>query len=110
MDTWKEKAENWLNDTAGYAPDTSVEELAGWMEKAEKWDTVFEYTKISMANVVVDILKRGLRDSKKLKAIRAWGEKWFPTFRHFAPIAELEELLLGPTFECRDEVFIVEAS
>ena len=42
MFTWREKAENWLNDTAGYAPDTSVEELAGWMEKARKWDLVFD--------------------------------------------------------------------
>ncbi len=37
---WVERAEKWLWDSCGYAPDTSVEELAEWMEKAEKLEAV----------------------------------------------------------------------
>ena len=42
-DTWKEKAEYWLNDNLGYAPDDCVRELAGWMEKAGKIEAITKY-------------------------------------------------------------------
>ncbi len=49
MSPWDEKADKWLWDSCGYAPDTSVAELAEWMEKAENWDKVLSFGQIQKA-------------------------------------------------------------
>ncbi len=50
-DIWVKKAEKWLWDSCGYAPDTSVEEIAAWMEKAEAWDSYLEAIKNTVPHV-----------------------------------------------------------
>lgn len=51
-DRWSEKAEKWMWDSCGYAPDTSVEELAEWMKKAKKLEAVKEWW--NMFNQCID--------------------------------------------------------
>lgn len=47
-------------------------ELKTWKEKAEKWDVVFNYLYVGDADTVVGILKRGLRDAKKVGSAKKW--------------------------------------
>jgi len=41
-------------------------------DKSAKWDEVYDFLKISEADIVVGVLKRELRDSKKLEAVKKW--------------------------------------
>jgi len=48
-------------------------ELDELIEKAAKWDEVYDFLKISQANIVVEVLKRGLKDSKSMDAIKEYA-------------------------------------
>lgn len=69
-----------------------------WKRKSEKYDKQMhedfhEYKKRGYADGAILNLEEREALESKLEAIRTWGEKYFSTFRQFAPIAELEKIL-----------------
>jgi len=93
-DIWVEKAEKWLWDSCGYAPDDSVKELAEWMEKAERYDAwMIDKTDGAIITIRQEKWQECLSALKKLEAVKIWhkaqvGRQVDPT-----DIKELGEIL-----------------
>ena len=81
---------------------------------AETFDIWKDYdAKTKYPDVTAYILKL-IRENKKVEEKLEAVEDWWLLFNQCidsdAAKEKLEEILKGPTFECRDEVFTVEAS
>ena len=63
--SFKEKAEKWLWDSCGYAPDDSVDELAGWIEKAEKLEAIKKQL-VEFPCIHIQDYQRMMRKIKKI--------------------------------------------
>ena len=95
---WAERAEKWLWDSCGYAPDISVEELAEWMKKAEKYDAwMIDKTDGAIITISQEKWQECLSVLKKLEAVKTWWNMFNQCIDSEAVKDKLEEILEDST-------------